>query len=64
MSRIKPLIPSHKGSKYQNAAKILIGKFVKLTGHTYAYNNLTNFKYVAHAFTENENYANHLLKFA
>ena len=48
------------GSKYQKPAKNFIRKFLKLTSHTYAYNNLTNFKY---AITENGNYAN-LLQFA
>jgi hypothetical protein len=42
-------------------AKITFEKFVKLTGHTYAYNSLTNFQYEVHAMTGNGNQVN-LLK--
>ena len=38
-----------------------ITNFVKLTGHTYASNSLTNFEYKGHAKTGNGNDAN-LLK--
>jgi hypothetical protein len=55
------MILMHKGSKNKKPAKFFIRKFVKLTGHNYAYNNLTNFEYVVHAITGNGNYAN-LLK--
>ena len=33
-------------------------KFVKLTDHTYACNDLTNFEYVVHAMTGNGCYLN------
>ncbi len=48
-------------SNHKNPPEIYIRKFVKLTGHTYACNNLTSFAYAAHAITGNGNDAN-LLK--
>ena len=36
-------------------AESKVEKFVKLTDHTYAYNNLTNFEYKVHAMTGNGN---------
>jgi hypothetical protein len=48
-------------SNNKNPPEIYIRKFVKLTGHTYACNNLTNFAFAALAITGNGNYAN-LLK--
>ena len=51
----------HSWAKQQNHAKNRIQKFVKLTGHTYAYNSLTNFQYEVHAMTGNGNQVN-LLK--
>jgi hypothetical protein len=45
----------------QKPAKKCIFLFLKLTGHTYACNHLTNSKYAVHAITGNGNYAN-LLK--
>ena len=43
----------HRGSNYQKPAKNMITNFVKLTGHTYACNSLTNFEYKGHAKTGN-----------
>jgi len=51
----------HSWAKKQNPAKNGIQKFVKLTGHTYACNSLTNFQYEVHAMTGNRNQVN-LLK--
>ena len=47
-------------AKLQEPVKNKITNFVKLTGHTYAWNSLTNFENEARAMTGNKNNVNWL----
>ena len=52
-SRRKKWAMLHRCSNDQKSAKNKITNFVKLTGHTYVCNSLTNFEYKGHAMTGN-----------
>ena len=49
---------AHSCPKPKKPAKNYIGKFVKLTGYTKAFNSLINFEYKEHAITGNGSYVN------
>ena len=49
---------AHSCPKQKKRAKNYIGKFVKSTGYTKAFNSLTNFEFKAYAMTRNGNYVN------